>query len=273
MKKNCLITGAASGIGYEFAKIFIKHSYNLILVDLNKEKLKEIKQDFELKHKADILIMHKDLSLPDIAVNIYNELTILNIKIDVLVNNAGFGIYGFFSDISWDKQMDLIQLTVITNTHLIKLFLNDMLERNSGKILNVSSIAAFQPGPLMSIYYASKTYLLFLSRAIANELKGTNVTVTTLCPGMTKTMFQKTNGNENPNFGLFCASAYSVAKYGFQAMEKGKIVAIPYFYNHVIANIHRLLPLNFATKISRAIQENNRKKDMRKRIPRNCNNL
>ena len=256
MKKYCLITGAASGIGFEFAKIFTEHSYNLVLVDINFEELKKIKQNLELKHEVDIHIMNYDLSLPDIAVNIYNKIADLNIKIEVLINNAGFGIYGFFKDISWSKHMDLIQLTVVTNTQLIKLFLNDMLERNSGKILNVSSIAAFQPGPLMSTYYATKTYLLFLSQAIANELIGTNITVTALCPGMTKTMFQKTNGNENPNFGLFSASAHYVAKYGFQAMEKGKVVAIPCFYNRIIANIHRLLPLNLATKISRTIQEN-----------------
>lgn len=258
MNKYCLITGAASGIGYEFAKLFLKDSHNLVLIDKNYEKLHEIKQDFNAHYQSDVVIMSFDLSQPDIAKIIYEEIIKLHIQIDVLINNAGFGIHGYFYSINWKNQFDLIQLTVVTNTHLTKLFLADMLERNSGKILNVSSIAAFQPGPLMSVYYATKSYLLSFSLAIADELKGTNVTVTALCPGMTKTSFQKTNGNENPKYGILCSSASNVAKIGYRALKKGKSVVIPCLYNRVIANIHRFVPLTIATKLSRALQEKNR---------------
>lgn len=258
MKKYCLITGAASGIGLEFAKMLIKDHYCLVLIDLNWRKLVKIKETLGAEYNEEVIILKYDLCVPGIAQKIYNEIKKMKIVVDIIINNAGYGIFGLFHEIAWEKQFSLIQLTVVTNTHLTKLFLNDMLSRNRGKILNVSSIAAFQPGPLMSIYYASKTYLLSFGRAISNELKGTNVTLTTLCPGMTKTMFQKRNGNLNPSFGFLCASPEYVALYGYRALKKGKSVAIPCFYNRIISNIHRFLPLEFATNLSRAIQERNR---------------
>lgn len=259
MKEFCLVTGASSGIGYEFAKILIAHSYNLVLIDLNIKKLREIKQRFENQFNNEVIIMHKDLSKQEIANEIYTELEKSNIKIEILINNAGFGVFGFFESLEWEKQFKLIQLSVITTTHLTKLFLKNMIKQNYGKILNVSSIAAFQPGPLMSIYYATKAYLLSFTRAIANELRDTNITVTVLCPGMTKTNFQYSTGNEQPSFGRLCCSAERVAKYGFDAMIKGKTVAIPCYYNRIIANIHRLLSFNQATNLSRFLQERNRK--------------
>jgi len=258
MKKYCLITGAASGIGYEFAKLFLSDSFNLVLIDKNYEKLKDIKQEFKASYSMDIIIMNFDLSHPNVANKIYNKIEELNIQLDVLINNAGFGIFGYFHDLNWQKQMELIQLTVITTTHLTKLFLADMVKRNSGKILNVSSIAAFQPGPLMSIYYATKSYLLSFGLAVSNELKGTNITVTTLCPGMTKTGFQKTTGNSNPKFGVLCTSAQRVAKSGYRALKKGKSLRIPRLYNRIIASIHRFVPITVATSMSRSLQGKNR---------------
>lgn len=258
MNKYCLITGAASGIGYEFARLFLKDSFNLVLIDKNYKKLQEIEQEFKTAYQSNVVILNFDLTKQGIAQKIYSEVKAQNIQVDVLINNAGFGIYGYFGNINWQNQLDLIQLTIVTNTHLTKLFLADMLARNNGKILLVSSVAAFQPGPLMSVYYASKSYLLSFGLAIANELKGTNVKVTTMCPGMTKTNFQKTNGNVSSKYGILCASASSVAKIGFRALKKGKILVIPHFYNHIIANIHRLVPLVVAAKLSRSLQEKNR---------------
>jgi short-subunit dehydrogenase len=136
-----------------------------------------------------------------------------------------------------------------------------MIKQNSGKILNVSSIAAFQPDPLMAIYFATKAFSLSYSQALANELKETNVTVTVLCSGMTKTNFQHSTGNTQPNFGKLCCSAHKVALYGFHAMQKGKKIAIPCYYNRIIANIHRFLTFNQATNLSRFLQERNRKKE------------
>lgn len=258
MNSYCLITGAASGIGLEFAKLLINKKYNLILIDIDWEKLQEIKENFQLKFGQDVIIMKYDLSITGMAQEIYNKIRKLNVKVDVLINNAGFGVFGMFNDVNWDKHLCLIQITVVNSTHMTKLFLKDMVSRGLGRILNVSSIAAFQPGPLMSVYYASKAYLLSFGRAISNELKGTNVTVTTLCPGVTKTNFQKNNGNPSPSFGILCTSAEYVAAYGYRALRKGKPVAIPCFYNRIISNIHRFLSLEFATKLSRTIQEKNR---------------
>lgn len=259
MNKYCLITGAASGIGFEFAKIFIQNSYNLVLVDINIDSLNKIKEDFLNEYERDIVLMNKNLCQTNIAEEIYNELREQKIEVEVLVNNAGFGIYGSFNKVDWQKQLDLIQLTVITNTHLIKLFLADMLDRNSGKILNVSSISAFMPGPLMAAYFASKTYLLSLSQAVANEISDTNVNMTVLCPGMTATNFQKTNGNDEPGFTLFRSTPAQVAQIGYQALMKGKAVVVPRFYNKVITSLPRFMSLNLSTKLSRRVQENNRK--------------
>ncbi|MDA3929827.1 MAG: SDR family oxidoreductase [Prolixibacteraceae bacterium] len=258
MNNYCLITGAASGIGYEFAKIYIQKSFNLVLIDLNLEKLKDIKNEFESSFKNKVVIMQKDLCLQNIANEIYDELKKEKIEIEVLINNAGFGSYGSFMEVSWEKQLNLIQLTVITTSHLIRLFLKDMLERNSGQILTVSSISAFMPGPIMAVYFSSKTYLLSFCQAIANEVSHTNIKISVLCPGMTQTNFQKTNGNNKPKFTMLRATAKHVAEYGVKSLEKGKVVAIPKFYNRVITSLPRVLSLSLTTKLSRKVNGNNR---------------
>lgn len=260
MNSYCLITGAASGIGLEFAKLLAREEHQLILVDKNMEQLMIAKQQLEQQFQSEIITLNYDLSQQGIAEMIYNELENRLIKINILINNAGFGIFGYFHEANWEKQLELLRLTIETNTHLLRIFLKDMLDRNSGRILNVTSIAAFQPGPLMAVYYASKAYLLSLSRAISNEVKGTGVSVTTLCPGMTRTNFQSLTGNLNPKYGLFCTSAEHVAAFGYKALMKSRSVAIPCFYNRIIANIHRFLPYDTATQFSRNLQEKNRNK-------------
>ncbi|WP_163322067.1 SDR family NAD(P)-dependent oxidoreductase [Draconibacterium mangrovi] len=258
MNSYCLITGAASGIGLEFAKLLAREDHQLILVDKNMEQLMIAKQKLEHQFHSEILILNYDLSQQGVAEKIFKDLEDRLIKINILINNAGFGVFGYFHEANWEKQLELLRLTIETNTHLLRIFLKDMLTRNSGRILNVTSIAAFQPGPLMAVYYASKAYLLSLSRAISNEVKGTGVSVTTLCPGMTRTNFQSFNGNPNPKYGLFCTTAEHVAAFGYKALMKSKSIAIPCFYNRVIANIHRLLPFDTATQFSRKLQERNR---------------
>lgn len=258
MIKTALITGAASGLGYELSLLLAKDSYNLILVDIDSEKLHQVKTEIEKSFKCKAKILVKDLSKPNIAVDIVEAIN--NIPIDVLVNNAGFGLFGSFNNTEWERELDMIHVHVITSTHLTKLVLDGMIKRGSGKILNISSLAAFQPGPLMSIYYASKSYLLSFSEAIANELKGTGVTVTVLCPGPTKTSFQDVvseNASDNKiSFNMACPS--EVALYGYEAMQKGKTVAIPGLINKFLANIHRFVSRNVATKIVRNLQEKNR---------------
>ena len=186
MNKTALITGAASGIGLELAKLMAVDSYDLVLVDKN-ESLTEASQNLNNPtNNIQIKTIVKDLTKPDSAQEIFKELQKEKIVIDVLINNAGFGNYGDFADTEWEIELKMLKLHVISLTHMTKLFLKGMLERKRGKIMNVSSMAAFQPSPLMAVYFASKTYILHFSEAIANEVKGTGVSVTVLAPAPLK---------------------------------------------------------------------------------------
>lgn len=258
MTKTALITGAASGLGYELSLLLAKDAYDLILIDIDAEKLNAGKSEIQKNYDCKVNVLVKDLSKPDIAIDIMETLN--GVTIDVLVNNAGFGLFGTFSNTEWQRELDMLYLHIITTTHLTKLVLETMLQHGSGKILNMSSLAAFQPGPLMSIYYASKSYLLSFSEAIANELKGTGVSVTVMCPGPTKTAFQDVvseNTSDNKiSFNMACPS--EVALYGYRAMQKGKTIAIPGLFNKFLATIHRFVSRNMATKIVRNLQEKNR---------------
>ena len=245
-------------MGYELALLLAKDSYKLILVDIDSSKLTEVKTEIETQFNVEIVALTKDLSLPNVSQDIMDNIG--DTPIDVLINNAGFGLFGTFSETSWERESAMLNVHVITTTHLTKLVLEGMVNRGSGKILNMSSLAAFQPGPLMSIYYASKSYMLSFSEAIANELKGTGVTVTALCPGPTKTAFQETvseDASENKiQFNMACAK--EVALYGYKAMLKGKSYAIPGKFNKFLAVIPRFITRNAATAIVRKIQAKNR---------------
>ncbi|MEN3322642.1 SDR family oxidoreductase [Mariniflexile soesokkakense] len=258
MTKTALITGAASGLGYELSLLLAKDGYNLILVDIDAKNLIKVQSELNRIYKCQVDIIVKDLSKPHVASEIVKEIDA--VSIDVLINNAGFGLFGTFSGTDWQRESDMLHLHILTTTHLTKLLLDGMLKRGSGKILNMSSLAAFQPGPLMSIYYASKAYMLSFSEAIANELIGTGVTVTALCPGPTKTDFQSVvseNTVDNKiRFNMACPS--KVAQYGYDAMQKGKTVAIPGKLNKFLSVLPRFLTRNKATSIVRKIQDKNR---------------
>lgn len=258
MSKTALITGGASGLGYELALLLAKDDYNLVLIDIDAEKLQEVKQGIETDFTVNVQIYAKDLSVVNISEEIMLELK--GLPIDVLVNNAGFGLFGSFWETDWEREKQMLHLHVITTTHLTKLVLKDMIQRGSGKILNLSSLAAFQPGPLMSLYYATKGYILSFSEAIANELKGTGVTVTALCPGPTKTSFQKvvSNASSENKITFNMANAKEVAAYGYKAMNKGKVYAIPGKFNKLLATLPRFIPRNTAATIVKRIQEKNR---------------
>lgn len=258
MSKTALITGGASGLGYELALLLAKDGYNLVLIDIDAEKLQEVKQGIETDFTVNVQIYAKDLSVVNISEEIMLELK--GLPIDVLVNNAGFGLFGSFWETDWEREKQMLHLHVITTTHLTKLVLKDMIQRGSGKILNLSSLAAFQPGPLMSLYYATKGYILSFSEAIANELKGTGVTVTALCPGPTKTSFQKvvSNASSENKITFNMANAKEVAAYGYKAMNKGKVYAIPGKFNKLLATLPRFIPRNTAATIVKRIQEKNR---------------
>lgn len=260
MNKTALITGAAGGIGLELAKLMARDSYDLVLVD-KRLILPEVTQNlYDIADNIEIKTIVKDLTKPESAQEIFEELQKEKIVIEVLINNAGFGNYGDFNDTKWEIELKMLQLHVISVTHMTKLFLKGMLERKSGKIMNVSSTAAFQPSPLMAIYFASKAYILHFSEAIANEVKGTGVTVTVLCPGATKTGFQEIINVGMPDYAdtsWVYSTPQAVARYGYKAMKKGKVVAIHRFINYLTANLVRFLPRNTVTNLTRKVQEKN----------------
>jgi short-subunit dehydrogenase len=248
-------------LGFELALLLAKDNYNLFLIDVNSEKLEAAKLQIQSNYSSEITLLCKDLGKQHVSEEIFEALD--GKPIDVLVNNAGFGIFGRFHETDWKRDEAMLNLHVMTTTHLTKLVLTGMVARGSGKILNMSSLAAFQPGPLMSLYYASKAYILSFSEAIANELKGTGVTVTCLCPGQTKTCFQEVVSNgakskaENKiKFNIGCPK--KVAAYGYEAMKKGKVVAVPGNFNKFLSKLPRFVPRRTATAIIRKIQEKNR---------------
>ena len=260
IRKTALITGATKGIGYELTKLFARDYYDLVLVARNKDKLIEIKEDLSNKYDIDILIIAKDLSVPNAALEIFRETIEKQIVVDVLVNNAGIGDFEIFNNADLSKISQIMQINIVSLTELTKFYLKGMVYRKEGKILNVSSMAAFQPGPYMAVYYASKAYVQSFSEAIASELKRTGVTVTALCPGPTKSGFQHKVGSESSNLAklnLLSSSEY-VAKYGYRALHEGKRVAIPGFVNTSLINTAKFIPRKTTIQVVKKLQELNR---------------
>ncbi len=249
--RYALVTGGSSGIGYEFVKLLAKDGMNLVIVARNETKLTRVKTEIENKYQVKVKILSKDLSDPKVPVEVFSELEKENINIEILVNNAGFGLHGGFSEIDLQKGLEMIQVHVTSLTHLTKLFLRKMLEKKYGKILNVASTAAFQPGPYHSIYFATKSYILHFSEALAGELQGSGVSVTCLCPGPTETPFFKdTKINQRRLTRLNMMDAPQVAKVGYNALKKGKVVVIPGLKNKLLAFLVRIIPRNIVRKIA-----------------------
>lgn len=257
-KQTALITGAASGIGYELVCIFAENDYNLVLVDWAKEKLEEIAIEFQDKFGISVKPIVRDLSKTTSPEEIFQEVEQANIKVDVLVNNAGFGTYGLFNDTNLTDELEMLQVNVVCTTHLTKLFLKNMVQQGEGKILNVSSAAAFQPGPLMAVYFATKAYVLSFSEALANELDGTGVTVTVLCPGTTQSAFHQRTGMADSKLvkGKRMMDASTVADIGYRGLMQGKTIVIPGLINKIMAKSIRFIPRKLVTKIVRNMQEN-----------------
>jgi short-subunit dehydrogenase len=256
MNKTALITGASGGIGYELALIHAARSGNLVLVARSEGKLQDLKTTLESKHPISVHIICKDLSLPQAAQEVFDEVKSRGITVDYLVNNAGFGDFGMFSETSWAKEEQMINLNITSLTLLTKLFIRDMMERGGGKIMNLASVAAFLPGPTMAVYYATKAYVLSFSQAVYNEVKDTGITVTTLCPGPTVSGFQEAAGLENSslfnNKGL--PTSREVAEYGYTAMLKGKTVAVHGLRNRLLVFAARFVPRSLLVKSVRKIQ-------------------
>jgi len=252
-----LITGASSGIGTELSRSYAKHGYSLILVARSADKLHTLAEELAKTYAVDARIFVSDLSKPESPQLVFDFCQQAGITVDVLVNNAGFADFGEFWQADWAKNAEMIDLNVKTLTHLTHLFLPGMVARKSGRVLNVASTAAFQPGPLMSVYYATKAYVLFFSEAIANELKGTGVTVTALCPGATASGFQAKAemGDSKLVKGKQLPTSAEVAEFGYRAAEKGQVVAIHGFFNYIQSLVPRFLPRNLTTQVVRGAQE------------------
>ncbi|MBI3307378.1 MAG: SDR family oxidoreductase [Candidatus Omnitrophica bacterium] len=254
--KTALITGASGGIGYEFAKLLAAEGHSLILVARNGEKLQEIALELEKQFPISAKVIPKDLSQSSAREELFREIEREGIPVDILINNAGFGQYGFFSEIDWPRENEMIQLNITALTHLTKLFIGEMIQRKRGRILQLASTASFQPGPLMAVYYATKAYILFFSEAVANELKNTGVTMTCLCPGPTGTDFQKNaRMGDNWFFKLNQMDASSVARIGYQGLMKGKSLVIPGWTNYLGSVLSKLSPRKIVTGAVRILQE------------------
>ncbi|OIP96891.1 short-chain dehydrogenase [Candidatus Wirthbacteria bacterium CG2_30_54_11] len=252
MEKTVLITGASSGIGCELAKLFAKDGYHLVLVSRKSNQLDAVAGELR-QNKAKVTVIPADLSLQGAAEHITEQLEREHITVDVLVNNAGFGAYGAFAELGSKTQLDEIQVNVVALTHLTRLVVPSMIERGSGRILNVASIAAFLPGPFSSIYYASKAFVLSFSEALASELQGTGVTVSVLCPGPTDTNFFR-RAQMVPDGRLKMMSADEVARTGYRGLMKGQTVIIPGFLNSLGVALMRLLPKKLLLLIARKVQ-------------------
>jgi uncharacterized protein len=256
MNKTALITGSSNGIGYELAKIHAIKGDNLVLVARSKNKLDELKKELEEKYNVSVYTIGKDLSIPDSAKEIYDDIKQKNISIDYLINNAGFGDIGLFADSDWVKQEGMINLNVMALTHLTWLFLPDMIKRGNGRILNLASTASFQPGPTMSVYFASKAFVLSFSEALNNEVCDKGITVTALCPGSTESGFHSTAlGHGILPKERKIPSSGEVAEYGYKAMMKGKAIAIHGMKNAFMAISVRFIPRSIVVKLARHIQQ------------------
>ena len=252
-----VITGASTGIGREFAHLCAREGYDVALIARSQPELESLASEIRNSTGRDAWVIAKDLSLASAPAEIFHQVNGLAVPIEVLINNAGFGLLGRFWELDDSQQVNMIQVNITALTHLTHLFLPAMIQRRRGRILNVASTAAFQPGPLMSVYYATKAYVVSFSEAIHNECRDFGVTVTCLCPGPTRTEFQKRAGANAKK--LFSSGrvmdAAIVARIGVAAMNAGKPLAIAGRMNAVMAFLTRFAPIQFTASMARRFQE------------------
>lgn len=243
-RRTALITGGSSGIGLELAKLFAKDGYALVLVSPEENKLREAAEVIKKEYGAAVRVIAKDLSWQGAAEEIFSELKSAGVQVDALVNDAGFGLGGQFADLPLEEQIKMIELNVRALTELSWLFLRPMIERRHGEILNIGSIAGFQPGPLMAVYYATKAFVISFSEALAYELKQSGITVTVLCPGPTRTGFGRRARMENSRLfsPVVMMDPATVAREGYRALKAGQMVAIAGLGNKLTIFLSRIMP-------------------------------
>jgi short-subunit dehydrogenase len=257
MKKTALITGASSGIGKEFAKIHAEKGGDLIVVARSENKLNELKKELEENYKINVFVIQKDLTKPNAPKEIYEQIQKAGLKVDYLINNAGFGGLGKFNERELEQDLEMISLNISALTALTHYFLQDFVKKNEGRILNVSSTASLMPGPLQAVYYATKAYVTFFSNAISEELHDTNITVTNLMPGATETQFGKVSGMDKTEMFKKPVSARSVAEDGYNGMLNGKLDVISglTFSQKMLTAMLPLTPKKMLLKQIRQMQE------------------
>ena len=248
--ETVLITGASSGIGLELAKCFAADGCRLVLVARNTQALESLADELRRRHNVEAHVLTADLSGSETPSRLFKEMQGRGIPVDVLVNNAAFGDWGRFAELELPRQLEMLQVNITALVHLAGLFLPGMLQRRCGGILNVASVAGFVPGPGMATYYATKACVLSFTEALAEELAGTGVIVTALCPGPTTTNFGNAAhiAKERRKFRIATMSAEAVAKDGHRAFRRGKVVAVPGLHNRLIIFFSRLLPRSIVRK-------------------------
>lgn len=250
--KTALITGATSGIGYELSKIFAKNEYDLVIISRSINELEKVREELVNKYGIQVTPIAKDLSFNTSADEIFAELKAKKIQVEILINNAGFGVYGEFCNSNIDDQMKMLNVNIISLTKLTKLFIDSMSDIKNGKILNVASTAGFLPGPNFATYYASKAYVLSFSQALNEELSPRGITVTTLAPGATSTKFQE--ASNMPKTLLFSRSTMSseeVAEIGYEGLMQNKRLVVAGATNSLTTFLLRFIPVELAMKISK----------------------
>lgn len=253
--ETVLITGASSGIGLELADLFAADKSDLVLVARSEEKLHQLAAKLRDEHGVQVRVLREDLADPHGPRRIFDVLQADGIAVDVLVNNAGFGVAGSVASLPTEQQLGIIQVNVTALTHLTRLLLPGMMERRSGGILNVASIAAFQPGPYMAVYYATKAYVLSFTEALAEELIGTGVRVTCLAPGPTATRFAAVaNAEDKLLFRLGMANVKAVATAGHRGFRRGKLLVVPGLKNKLLASSVRFSPRIAVRKLVALLQ-------------------
>lgn len=249
-RKTAVVTGASTGIGRELAHVLAEHGFDLVIIARDRERLGSLAEAIKNHHNRECIILPIDLTSRTGAREVYEQCSRRSIVPEVLVNNAGYGLFGPLASLGIDEQLGMIQLNITTLTHLARLFLPEMIGRRKGFVLNVASTAAFQPGPLMAAYYASKSFVVSLTIALAQELKGSGVSASVLCPGPTRTEFHERAGVKHTRLGSIAfMTARNVAETGIEQLLKGKTLIIPGFLNKVGAIGVRLLPMALAAQL------------------------
>lgn len=252
MNKTVLITGATSGIGYEFSKIFAVKGFNLIITGRNEKKLKEMESELSGLYEIKVVSYGCDLCKKENVLSLFNYVKSLNFNIDILINNAGVGFNGEFHELPWEKHLQTLEINITSLTYLTHLVLGEMLKQGEGKILNVASTGAYQPGSYIGVYYATKAYVLSFSQALRQELKDKGIMVTALCPGSTKTQFSKRAGKGDLKVAM---SAEKVAKLGYRGLMKNKAVVIPGLINKIMVAASKIAPSSINAKVVKEIQQ------------------